>query len=116
MSASDVQDVSTGSEFIAADLCRVRLHGRYSSRRRPVRGGLIDRPADRAVLVLAGEFEVWLEPLDQASSVRPDDERARFDEAAVQAMGVAHRVMPAIGESPLAPCLVDVQGLIWDER
>jgi hypothetical protein len=116
MSKSDVRDVSTGSEFIAADLCRVRLHGRYSARERPVRGGRIDRPVDRAVLVLADDFEVWLEPLDQASSVRPDDERVRFDEAGVHATGIAHKVMPATGESPLAPCLVDVQDLTWDER
>ena len=116
MNGSEVRDVSTGAEFIAADLCRVRLHGRYAARQALVRGGRFDRPVDRAVLVLADGLEVWLEPLDRSSSVRSDDERVRFNEAGVQAEGIAHQLMPAIGESPLEPCLVDVQDLMLDER
>jgi len=104
--------VRTRAELIAASGSPVVAHGRYEARMRPVRGTLArPRPLDRAVIVLEDGLAVWLEPLDAPASVRPAAERERFDRTAVRALGIAHEVMPAAGQSPLAPCLSGVHGL-----
>jgi hypothetical protein len=104
--------VRTREELVAASGSPVVLHGRYQARPRPIRGTLPPSgPADRAVIVLDDGLAVWLEPLDEAASVRPAAERERFDGAAAQARGVVHEVMPARGESPLAPCLSGIEAL-----
>ena len=63
------------------------------------------------MVVLDEGIAVWLEPLDEPTSVRPADERERFDGIAVSVRGTAHERMPAQGESPLAPCLSGVHDL-----
>lgn len=104
--------VRTRDELVAASGGSVVAHGRYEARPRPVRGTRPpERPIDRAVVVLADGVAVWLEPLDEPESVRAASERERFDGAAISVCGTAHERMPALGESPLAPCLSGVHDL-----
>ena len=104
--------VRTREELIEASGAAVVAHGRYEARPRPVRGtSPPPRPVDRAVIVLEDGTAVWLEPLDEDASLRPADERTRFDGVAVRARGIAHELMPYKGESPLAPCLSGVHDL-----
>jgi len=107
--------VRTREELIAASGCPVVTHGRYEARARPIRSTLTrPHPADRAVIVLADGFAVWLEPLDAPASLRPAAERERLDGEAVTVRGIAHEVMPAVGQSPLASCLSDVHDVEED--
>jgi hypothetical protein len=107
--------VRTREELIAASGSPVLAHGRYEARARPIRGTLSEpRPADRAVIVLDDGVAVWLEPLDAPASLRPADERERLDGEAVTVRGIAHEVMPAEGQSPLAPCLSGVHDVEED--
>jgi hypothetical protein len=104
--------VRTREELVAASGSLVVAHGRYEARPVPVRGiAPPPRPVDRAVVVLDDGLAVWLEPLDEDTSLRPADERTRFDGVAVRARGIAHEFMPYKGESPLAPCLSGVHDL-----
>jgi hypothetical protein len=103
-------DVRTGEALARADGREITLHGRYTACARPVRGGKRTRPVDRAFVLLADGTQVWLEPLDQPASVRPDSER-QLDGVAVRVRGRAHRIMPAVGQSLLAPCLTAVHDL-----
>lgn len=107
--------VRTRAELIAESGRPVVAHGRYEARVRPVRGTLPPpRPIDHAVIVLDDGLGVWLEPLDSPASTRPAAERERLDGKAVRARGIAHEVMPAAGQSPLAPCLSGVHSLEED--
>jgi hypothetical protein len=67
------------------------------------------------VVVLDDGLAVWLEPLESAASQRPPDELVRFDGRTVRVRGIAHEIMPASGQSLLAPCLSRVHGLEEDE-
>jgi hypothetical protein len=108
-------DVRTGEALAGADGCEITLHGRYTASAQPVRGGRGTQPVDRAFVLLADGTQVWLEPLDQPASVRPDSER-QLDGVAVRVRGRAHRIMPAIGQSLLAPCLTAVHDLEPEPR
>jgi hypothetical protein len=104
--------VRTRQELIEASGSTIVAHGRYEARSAPVRGtSPPPLPVDRAVIVLEDGTAVWLEPLDALASLRPADERERFDGVAVRVRGIAHELMPYEGESPLAPCLSGVHDL-----
>jgi hypothetical protein len=104
--------VRTREELTRASGSPVVVHGRYEARPVPVRGTAPPPlPIDRAVVLLGDGTSVWLEPLHEPASLRPADERDRFDGVAVRVRGIAHELMPYIGESPLAPCLSGVHDL-----
>jgi hypothetical protein len=106
----DRPDVHTGEALAGADGREITLYGQYIASARPIRGGRGARPTDRAFVLLVDGTQVWLEPLDQPTSIRPDAER-QLDGLAVRVRGQAHRIMPAVGQSLLAPCLTGVHDL-----
>lgn len=101
----------------AADMARLdgqqaAVHGIYRPRTLPVKGDDgAGRPQDRAVLELADGSEVWLEPLDAVRSQRPAGELRRCDGRNVRVTGTVHAVMPARGQSLLAPCIADISAV-----
>lgn len=107
---ADRPDVRTGEALAGADGREITLYGRYTASKRPIRGGLGTQPTDRAFVLLVDGTQVWLEPLDQPTSIRSDAER-QLDGVAVRVRGQAHRIMPAVGQSLLAPCLTGVHDL-----
>ena len=101
--------VRTEAELVRRDCTTVDAIGRYEAVPPPVRGTLPNPlPHDRAVIVLSDDVRVYVEALDSERSVRGADERARFDGKLVRVRGTARKVMPASGQSPMAPCISDV--------
>ena len=94
-----------------SDGARAIVHGLYRSVARPMRGGAPDRPKDHAVLELEDGTQVFVEAFDSAAARRGAAERARFDGKQVRAQGRLHEVMPAKGESPLAPCISQIESI-----
>lgn len=108
-------EVRTHHDLVRADGREVTIHGRYVAISEPIRGAEhIDRPKDHATVVLTDGTEVFLEPLYADEATRPAEELARYDGAQVRARGTIHKIMPAVGESPIAPCLAGVQDVEED--
>jgi hypothetical protein len=104
--------VRTRAELIRWNSTTVDAIGRYEAMPRPVRGTeSITLPHDRAAIVLSDGAKVYLEALDSQRSVRAPDEIARFAGKLVCVRGIAREVMPAQGESLLAPCISDVEAI-----
>jgi hypothetical protein len=107
--------VENGDDLRRADGKRVVAKGRYCPTFLPIRGALHRRlPEDRAMLILADRTTLYLDPLDSPQSVRPPSEIARFNGKRVRVNGIAHKIMPSIGEGLLAPCLSDVVEIAED--
>jgi hypothetical protein len=113
MSASEQRGaVRSEADLVRCDGTRVDAVGRYEAVPRPVRGKDPSAlPRDRAAIVLADGVKVYLEPLDEPRSVRGADEIARWSGVRVRVRGTARKVMPARGQSPLAPCICDITGI-----
>ena len=101
--------VRTEAELVQRDCTMVDAIGRYEAMPLPVRGTLPNTlPRDRAAIVLSDGVRVYVEALDAEGSVRSADERARFDGKLVRVRGTARKVMPASGQSLMAPCISGV--------
>lgn len=105
--AAELPDVTVGSDLGLHDGREALVRGTYRAVPRPVRAAARELPTDRAVVVLADDTRVWLEPVDEPGSVRPSEERARLEGRAVVVRGVVHQYMPSRGQAPLAPCVRD---------
>lgn len=104
--------VRTMGELEAVDGRLAVVHGRYRALPMPVKGAAPrPRPADRAVIVLADDAELWLEPYDSPAAERQAAERERFDGRPVRVSGTVYSVMPARGQSLIAPCISDVRDI-----
>lgn len=89
---------------------RVIAVGRYRAVQRPRQGPPDPHaPCDRAVLVLDDGTEVFLEPLDESASLRPQPERRRLDGRRVRVCGTAFKLMPSRGEGLIAPCIAGIE-------
>jgi hypothetical protein len=91
------------------DGARAVVHGLYRSIARPLRGFAPNRPKDHAILELEDGARIFLEAFDSGAARRSADERVRFEGKQVRVQGIVHAVMPAKGESPLAPCVSQIE-------
>ena len=90
--------------------------GRYCAVERPIKGIVKKpRPKDHALLELEDGADVFLEPFDSPASQRPTSELSQFDGKRVRVTGIAHKVMPAKGASPLAPCVSEITQIRDDD-
>lgn len=88
---------------------RAAVMGRYRAVERPMRGIVrTPRPKDHALLSLSDNVHVYLEAFDSPASQRSEDELLKFDGKIVLVTGTIFKVMPARGESPIAPCVADI--------
>lgn len=101
--------ITTLGELQAHDGERVIVSGCYQAVALPRQGGSDPEAArERAVVVLDDATQIYLEPLEDPASVRPLDERLRFDTRRVHVHGRIRRWMPSRGEGLLAPCLTEI--------
>jgi hypothetical protein len=104
--------VRTKSEMARSDGKHAVLLGRYRARPRPVKGKVTQSaPEEVGVIELSDGSEVYLEALDSPRSKRPSEELRRFNGQRVRVKGVLHKQMPSIGQSLIAPCISDIEGV-----
>lgn len=103
--ASPLPLVTTSTDLAGFDGVEALVQGTYRAVPRPVRGSDQGRPLDRAVVVLDDGARVYLEPLDEPTSIRPDDERERLEGRWIAVRGIVHEYMPSRGQAPLSPCV-----------
>lgn len=101
--------VENREDIARLDGQHVAARGTYRARAMPVKGAAADtRPRDRAVVELRDGAVIWMEPLDTPQSQRPAAELQRYADRAVRVTGTLHAVMPAKGQSLLAPCIAGI--------
>jgi hypothetical protein len=101
--------VHTQQDVVRLNGQHAEVAGRYRALEQPIRGTVKKpRPKDHAVLELDDGAVVYLEPFDSPAARRPVDEPARFDGKRVRVTGIVYKVMPARGESPMAPCVAEI--------
>lgn len=105
--AASLPHVRIHEDLTAANGAVAVVHGRYEAIPRPVRGATRPRPHDRAVVILADDSSVFIEPLDDPRSVRPTVELERLDQQLVEVRGIVHMIMPSSGQGLMAPCVRD---------
>ncbi len=112
---NDTDQVMTRADLDRFDRRRVTVVGVYRAITQPIKGAhQRDAEKDRAVLQLDDGTEIFLEPLDSLQSRRAAAETREFDGKRVCVEGTAHALMPARGESLVAPCLVEVTSICED--
>lgn len=101
--------VKTKEDLTRLDGQAVVAIGLYEAIPQPMKGQLQkELPKDHAVLRLVDGTKVYLEALDSRRSRRREAELTRFNSRRVYVHGIAHKQMPARGESLIAPCLSEI--------
>jgi hypothetical protein len=110
--AASLPRVTSSAEVAAQDGRVAVVVGVYHAIPVPRKGSKRDdpeRPKEYAVITLADGTGVYLEPYATPEARRPAEEMARFDGTRVEVSGRVRRIMPAEGQSLVAPC---VEGVI----
>ena len=104
--------VPTKADLVRYDRATVDAIGRYEGASRPMRGkASTASPRDRATIVLSDGTKPHLESFDSERSERTASEIAQFNSKIVRVRRIAREVIPAQGESLLAPSIPDVVAL-----
>jgi hypothetical protein len=101
-------------DIAAADGRAVEVVGVYRGIPVPTKGPRRDddtRPKEYAIIMLDGGGSVYLEPFATRAAIRSEEERSRFDGRKVRVTGTLHKIMPATGQSLLAPCVAGVRAI-----
>lgn len=105
----DIPQVAAAADLKRFDGDRVVAVGVYCAVVRPIKGERRGAAAkDHAVLKLADDTDVYIEPLDSPRSRRKAAETRRFEGKRVHVHATAHVLMPSRGQGLVAPCLSDV--------